>query len=73
MALKVTDLTVDELRDLLRETIQEMVEEAVDEKFGMLTDPDAGLELRPEFAASLEAYLKSNRRGEDADEVLRHL
>jgi diamine N-acetyltransferase len=38
-----------------------------------LVDPDEGLELRPEFVDSLEIYLTSERRGDDADEVFRKL
>ena len=68
---KVADLTVDELRELLQETIRELVEEVIEERLGTLVDPDEGLQLRPEFAESLEAYLASDRRGDDADEVFR--
>jgi len=69
MALRVSELSVDELRELL----YEVVEEALEEKFGMTTDPDAGLELRPEVAESLRRYLESERRGDDADKVFRSL
>jgi ribosomal protein L29 len=73
MSPKVADLTVDELKELLHETIRELVEEVVEEKLGALDDPDEGLELQPEVADSLRHYLKSERRGDDADEVFRQL
>jgi hypothetical protein len=66
---RVADLTVDELRDLLRLTLRELVEEIVEEKLGMLSDPDADLDLRPEVEDSLNRYLESDRRGDDAEEV----
>jgi hypothetical protein len=69
MVMHVNDLTVDQLRSLLREVVEEVVEE----KIGLLIDPDEGLELREDFAASLEEYLASERRGDDADEVFRAL
>lgn len=67
--LRVSDLSVDELRSLLREVVEEVVEE----KLGMLIDPDEGLELRPHIVESLHDYLKSDRIGDDADEVFRSL
>lgn len=62
---RVADLTVDELRDLLYDVVEEILEE----KLGLLTDPDADLELRPEVVESLRDYLASDRRGDDADDV----
>lgn len=50
--MKVTDLTIDELKKLLRE--------AVDDKFKeILFDPDKGLELRDEVEQRLKAFLGS--------------
>ncbi len=69
MTLHVNDLTVDELRALMREVVEEVVEE----KIGLLTDPDEGLELHEDVAESLKAFLASNQRGDDADEVFRAL
>jgi hypothetical protein len=69
MSVHVNDLTVDELRALMREVVEEVVEE----KIGLLVDPDEGLELREDVVESLEAYLASDRRGDDADEVFRAL
>lgn len=69
MVMHVNDLTVDELRALMREVVEEVVEE----KLGMLTDPDAGFELRDEVVDSLETYLTSDRRGDDAEAVFRSL
>lgn len=69
MAPRVSDLTVDDLRALLHEVVEEVIEE----KLGMLKDPDEGLELRPEVVESLQNYLGSDRRGDDADEVFRSL
>ncbi len=69
MVMRVNDLTVDELRTLMREVVEEVVEE----QLGLLKDPDEGLELRDDVAESLEVYLGSNRRGDDADDVFRAL
>ena len=53
--MKVTDLTIDELKKLIRE--------AVDEKFKeILLDPDNGLELRDEVKQRLKASLASKER-----------
>ncbi len=65
MVMRVNDLTVDELRALMREVVEEQL--------GMLKDPDEGLELRDDVAESLEAYLASDRRGDDAADVFRDL
>jgi hypothetical protein len=73
MSARVADLTVDELRELLDDTVCELVEEVVEEKLGMLADPDADLELRPEVEESLHNYLASERRGDHADQVFRSL
>ncbi len=63
----VSNLTVDELRDLLHDVVEEILEE----KLGLLTDPDSDLELRPEVIESLQGYLDSDRRGEDAEAIFR--
>lgn len=73
MTDKVAELTVDELRELLHSTIRELVEEVVEERIGMLTDPDEGLELRPEVVDSLQEYLESDQQGDDADDEFRAL
>lgn len=73
MTATVSELTVDELRELLQEAIREIVEELLEEHLGTQVDPDADLELRPEVARSLQEYLSSPRRGDDADEVFRSL
>ena len=53
--MKVTDLTIEELKKLIRE--------AVDEKFKeILFDPDNGLELRDEVEQRLNASLASKER-----------
>ncbi len=53
--MKVTDLTIDELKKIIRE--------AVDEKFKeILFDPDNGLELRDELEQRLKASLASKER-----------
>lgn len=73
MTAKVSDLTVDELRELLQVAMREIVEELIEERLGMQTDPDAELDLRPEVKDSLHQYLVSNRRGDDADKVFQSL
>jgi hypothetical protein len=53
--MKVSDITIEELRNLLREV--------VDEKFReLLFDPDYGLELREEIEDRLTASLASKER-----------
>ena len=53
--MKVTDLTIDELKKMIRE--------AVDEKFKeILFDPDNRLELRDELEQRLKASLASKER-----------
>jgi len=69
----VSELTVEELQDVLRLTLKELIDEAIEERLGMMTDPDEDLELRDEVAASLDDYLKSDRRGDDADSVFSEL
>jgi hypothetical protein len=66
---RVGDLTVAELRELMHTVVEEVLEE----RLGMLTDPDEGLELRPEVVQSLEAFLAGNQRGKKADEVFESL
>ena len=71
--MKVAELTLDELAEFLQLTLREVIEEVLEERTGMLTDPDEGLNLRSEVATSLEDYLASDRRGDDADDVFREL
>jgi hypothetical protein len=53
--MKISDLTVEELKKIIRE--------AVDEKFKeMLFDPDTGLELRDDVEQRLKASLASKER-----------
>lgn len=63
--MKVADLTVEELRTLIKDTLHEELQD-------LLTDPDAGLELRPDIEARLAASLKSTERI-SFDEVQRRL
>jgi hypothetical protein len=66
---RVADLTPDELRTL----IGEEVEGNLMEMFG---DPDAGLELRPEFIAELrkqQEEVAACERGTPLSDVLREL
>ena len=44
--MPVAEMTVQELRTLIQNTVREVLQE-------ILRDPDAGLELRPEFEARL--------------------
>lgn len=69
MATNITELTIDDLRALLREVVEEVIEE----KIGMMVDPDDGLELREDVVESLDMYLASDRRGDNADDVFRSL
>lgn len=49
---KVSDMTVDELKDIIKDVIYELI------------DPDYGLELRPEVKKSLEESVEQKNRGE---------
>ena len=54
--LKVSDLTVQEFKELVREiVIQTLLE--------ILGDPDEGLELRDDFAAELQGSLARGKAG----------
>ena len=53
--MKVSELTVDELKTLIKEAVQEELRE-------MLVDPDKGLDLRPEFEEKLQRSLASTER-----------
>ena len=69
MSSRVSELSVDDLRALL----YQVVEEVIEEKFGLIKDPDEILDLRPEVEKSLQDYLASDRRGDDAEDVFRSL
>ncbi|OGW66654.1 MAG: hypothetical protein A3H49_00145 [Nitrospirae bacterium RIFCSPLOWO2_02_FULL_62_14] len=53
--MKVADLTVEELRALIKKAVQEELHELLD-------DPDAGLALRSEMEARIQASLVSTER-----------
>lgn len=61
----VSDLTVDELKELIREVVTQTLS-------GVLSDPDEGLELRPEAGNQLRrslAAMKAEKRGASLQEV----
>ena len=56
--MPVAEMTVQELKTLIQSTVREVLQE-------ILRDPDAGLELRPEFEARLleaQEYVASGGR-----------
>lgn len=55
MADKIADLTVDELKAVVREAVEEVLLDA--------SDPDAGLELKPEFRERLRRSMIAARDG----------
>jgi hypothetical protein len=57
LILKITELTVEQLRDLIQEAIEEKLEE-------LIGDPDAGLELREDFKEKLRSSLAAREGGE---------
>lgn len=57
MATTVAEMTVAELRRLIEDVVQEKLAE-------MVTDPDAGLELRPELVDQLRQQMAAVGRGE---------
>ena len=53
--VRVADLTIEELRALIKEAVQEELRE-------LWSDPDKGLELRPELEERLQSSLASKER-----------
>lgn len=53
--MKVTDLTVEELKALIKEAVQQEIRE-------ILGDPDKGLDLSPEMEERLQDSLASSER-----------
>ena len=51
-ANRVSDLTIDEFKDLIRETVREVLREQEQDDY----DPDDGLELRPEIVKRLRDF-----------------
>ena len=67
--IKVSDLTVDELKGLIKEVVTQTLSE-------VLSDPDEGLELRPGAADQLRRSLtamKAGTRGASLQEVAARL
>ncbi len=60
--MKVSELTVDELKELIKTYTQIAVDEALLDFFG---DPDEGLEFKEEFVAKLLASREAVKRGEE--------
>jgi hypothetical protein len=66
---KISDLTVDEFRNLVRDIVRETINE-------MLTDPDEGLALQDGLEEALRHSIKAVNEGEptyDAGEVAKKL
>ncbi len=67
--VKVSDLTVDELRGIVQETVREALLEVL--------DPDRGLEVREELVEELRESAERVKKGEEplvsAEEVARRL
>lgn len=57
MAATVAELTPAELRQMIQEAVR-------DELADLVSDPDEGLELRPEIRAQLKRQLEQVRNGE---------
>ena len=53
----ISDLSVDEFKNLIREVVKETITE-------MLNDPDEGLELRDDIVAYLNSSIKAIKSGE---------
>jgi hypothetical protein len=56
MAMRVADMSVDELKTLIQETVTQTITE-------LLRDPDEGLELREDFKSVLQFSLETVRSG----------
>ena len=67
--VKVSDLTVEELRTIVQETVRETLLE--------ILDPDYGLEVREELLEELQEAMERVKKGEEslitAEEVVRRL
>lgn len=69
-AVRVKDMTRDELKSLMREVLQELLWEIEQE----LPDPDQGLELTPEFEAIVRHAIENpGRRGKPHAQLMREL
>jgi hypothetical protein len=69
MSTTMAQMTVEEFKALIRDTVKETLLET-------LRDPDAGLELRPEFESRLresQAYVESGGELVAWDEMLHRL
>ena len=53
---KVSDLSVEELKDLIKQTVQETIDD-------MLGDPDAGLKFKPEFVREVQESFSYVKQG----------
>lgn len=60
---KVSDLTVDEFREIVREVVCEVLAEQQDDE----------VELLPEFVAELKASMASDDPGKPLEDILREL
>lgn len=67
MGDKIADLTVDELKAVVREALEEVLLEG--------SDPDAGLELKPELRERLRRSLIAEKDGDVSplEDVLRRI
>lgn len=63
---KVSDLSVEELKDLIKQTVQETIDD-------MLGDPDEGLEFREEFVAQLKKSLESDEKMIPLEEAVKKI
>ena len=54
---KVSDLSIDELKNIIREVVEQTITD-------LIVDPDEGLELRQEIQISLKESMESIRSGE---------
>lgn len=60
-SMQVTDLTVEELKLLIQDTVTETLKSFLSS--GDDTDPDEGLQLRPEVVSQLQDALKRTQAG----------
>jgi len=70
---KLTDLTVGDLRALIHEIVEDVVQRAVFELEQQLPDPDADLELKPEFAEQLQQSLNEQSEFYTLEQVKKEL
>lgn len=76
VATKISDLTVDELRQLIREEFRSLIREAVDEALDASIDEDdfdEDTNFRSDVTSQLRRFRDERPRGKPVDDLTREL